>query len=188
VKAGQWLTPDNCVLNGKRLGVVGCGPIGREMLRLAQAIGMPTQAWTFHPSKERSGELGVPLVDLDTLLATSDVVSIHIKLTKESRHLLGSREIGLMKPGSLLINTARGAVVDSSALVSALNRGHLAGAGLDVFDQEPLLPDDPLLRCEHVVLTPHTADQNTEGRDLLNGGAVDNILAYLNGQPQNVVA
>lgn len=188
VKAGEWLTPNNYVLNGKTLGVIGCGAIGREMLRLGQAIGMQTQAWTFHPSDDRSRELGVPFVELDTLLATSDVVSIHIKLTKESRHLVAAREIGLMKPNSLLINTARGAVVDHSALVEALNSGHLAGAALDVFYSEPLPSDDPIRNCEHVILTPHTADQNTEGRDLLNSGAVDNILAYLNGQPQNVVA
>jgi D-3-phosphoglycerate dehydrogenase len=176
VKAGNWLTPDNFVLNGKTLGVIGAG-----------AIGMKTQAWTFNPTDDRSRELGVALVDLDTLLATSDVVSIHVKLTKESRHLVGARELGLMKPNSLLINTARGPVVDSASLVEALNSGHLAGAGIDVFDQEPLEPNDPLLSCEHVVLTPHTADQNTEGRDLLNSGAVDNILAYLDGKPQNVV-
>ena len=187
VKAGQWLTPDNFVLKGKTLGVIGTGAIGREMLRLGQAVGMKTQAWTFHPSADRSRDLGVPFTDLDTLLATSDVVSIHVKLTTESRHLVGAREIGLMKPTSLLVNTARGPIVDSAALVAALNGGHLAGAALDVFDQEPLPVDDPLLNCEHVVLTPHTADQNVEGRDLLNAGAVDNILAYLDGKPQNVV-
>lgn len=187
VKSGEWLTPDNFVLNGRTLGVIGAGAIGREMLRLGQAIGMQAQAWTFHPTEDREQELGVPFVDLDTLLATSDVVSIHVKLTKESRHLVGSREIGLMKPGSLLINTARGAVVDSSALVEALDAGHLAGAALDVFAQEPVAAGDPLLACEHVVLTPHTADQNPEGRDLLNSGAVDNILAYLDGKPLNVV-
>ncbi|MBP87291.1 MAG: hypothetical protein CMJ64_11310 [Planctomycetaceae bacterium] len=187
VKAGEWLTPDNYVLNGRTLGVIGAGAIGREMLRLGGAIGMKTQVWTFNATEERSRELGAPFVDLDTLLATSNVISIHVKLTEQSRHLVGPHELGLMKPGSFLVNTARGAVVDNTALVAALNSGHLAGAALDVFAKEPLPADDPICDCEHVILTPHTADQNTEGRDLLNSGAIDNILAYLDGKPRNVV-
>lgn len=187
IKAGRWRIPDNLSLRGKLLGVIGAGAIGREMIRLARAIGMRAQAWTFQPSDTRADELGVPFVDLDQLLVTSDVISIHIKLTDRSRGLISTREFQLMKPGALLINSARGAIVDTNALVAALNAGKLAGAGLDVFDVEPLPLDHPLRCCEHVVLTPHSADQNPEGRELLNTGAVDNVLAYLNGHPQNVV-
>ncbi len=93
-----------------------------------------------------------------------------------------------MKPGAILVNTARGAVVDSRALVAALKAGQLAGAGIDVYETEPLPPDDPLLTCEQVVLTPHNADQTPEGMELLNSGAVDNVIAFLEGQPQNRVA
>src|SRR4029077_20084492 len=97
------------------------------------------------------------------------------------------REIGLMKSGAPLVNTARGPIVDNSALAGALNSGHLAGAGLDVFDVEPIPPEDPLLSCAHVVLTPHNADQTPEGMDILNGGVVDNVIAFLEGRPQNRV-
>lgn len=187
LRSGIWKTPDNIVLRGKTLGIVGAGPIGAQTGRLAQAIGMKVQAWTFHPTQERARQLGFPFVELDDLLRTSDVVSLHVKLTDQTRGLIGAREIGLMKSGALLINTARGAVVDTAALVRALNAGHLGGAGLDVFDMEPLHPDHPLLACAQVVLTPHVADQNPEGMEILNKGAVDNVLAYLDGTPGNRV-
>jgi D-3-phosphoglycerate dehydrogenase len=115
------------------------------------------------------------------------VISIHVKLTDRTRGLIGAREIGLMKPGTLLVNTARGEVVDTAALVAALHSGHLAGAGIDVFDVEPLPPDYPLLACDQVVLTPHNADQTPEGMDILNAGVVDNVIAFLEGNPQNRV-
>lgn len=187
LKAGRWNSMDNIYLRGRTLGVIGTGAIGGETLKLARAIGMNVQAWTFHPTAARAAMLDVAYVELDELLATSDVVSLHVKLTAASRHLIGAKELAAMKPGSLLINTARGAVVDTDALVASLRDGHLAGAALDVFDQEPLAADHPLLHCQQVVLTPHSADQNPTGRDLLNSGAVDNILAFLAGNPQNVV-
>ena len=187
LKAGCWASPDNIVLAGKMLGVIGTGSIGREMIRLGRAVGMQVQAWTYNPSPERAHELDVEFVEFSELLRTSDVVSVHVKLTEQSRHLIGRRELSSMRSGSLLVNTARGAVIDTSALVAALGSGQLAGAGLDVFDPEPLPADHPILSCEQVVLTPHTADQNPEGRDILNGGAVDNVIAFLNGTPENVV-
>ena len=188
LKAGRWSGMDNIYLRGKTLGVIGTGAIGGETLKLARAIGMNVQAWTFHPTAARAEELDVAYVKLEDLLATSDVVSLHVKLTDESRHLIGRRELAAMKPGTLLINTARGPVVDTNALVAALQDGHLAGAAVDVFDQEPITADHPLLQCPQVVLTPHSADQNPTGRDLLNSGAVENVLAFLSGKPQNVVS
>ena len=101
--------------------------------------------------------------------------------------MLGNREFGLMKPGALFVNGGRGELVETAALVDALNSGHLAGAGLDVFDTEPLPPDHPILSCEQVVLTPHMADQTPEGVELLNEGAVNNVLAFLDGRPLNEV-
>jgi phosphoglycerate dehydrogenase-like enzyme len=187
MKQGGWNVPFNTYLRGKLLGVIGTGSIGAETLRLAQAIGMRTQAWTFHPTPERARELNTTFVNLDELLRSSDVVSVHVKLTDKTRGMLGRREIGLLKPGALFINTARGAVVDNAALAQALKSGKLAGAGIDVFEVEPTPPDHPLLGCPNVVLTPHVADQNVEGMDILNKGAVDNVIAFLEGRTQHRV-
>jgi D-3-phosphoglycerate dehydrogenase len=187
VKKGGWKVGFNRYLRGKTLGVVGAGPIGAEMIRLGRAVGMQVQAWTFHPTRERSEQFGVKFIALDELLQTSDVVSIHVKLTEQTRGLIGRRELGLMRSSAFLVNTARGAVVDNAALAEALNSGRLAGAGIDVFDVEPAPPDHPLLRCEQVVLTPHVADQNAGGMEILNRGAVDNVVAFLEGRPQHRV-
>ena len=187
LKSGRWTRTDNIYLQGKTLGVVGTGNIGSELAKLATAIGMEVVAWTFHPSDERAQRLGVRYVELDELLATADVVSLNVALTDQTRGMIGERHLGLMKPGALLVNGARGALVQKEALVDALHSGHLAGAGLDVFDVEPLPPDDPILSCEQVVLTSHTADQTPEGMDALNKGAVDNVISFLEGRPLDIV-
>ncbi|MCS6852671.1 MAG: hydroxyacid dehydrogenase [Gemmataceae bacterium] len=187
LKQGRWTGLENVTIGGRLLGLLGAGPIAGEMARLARGVGMRVQAWTFHPSPERAARLGLEFVGFEELLRTSDVVSIHLPLTEQSRGLIGARELGMMKRGALLVNTARGAIVDTAALVAALDSGHLEGAGIDVYEQEPLPPDYPLLRCRHVVLTPHNADQTPEGRELLNVGAVENVLAFLRGQPINRV-
>jgi D-3-phosphoglycerate dehydrogenase len=187
LRKGIWKTRDSVFLRGKTLGILGMGPIGHATARLAQAIGMNVQAWTFHPTDERARQLGITFVPLEQLLATSDVVSIHVKLTDQTRGMIGARALASMKRGALLVNTARGAVVDSAALLDALTSGHLGGAGIDVYDIEPLPADHPLLACEQVVLTPHVADQNPEGFEILNRGAVDNVLAFLDGTPINRV-
>jgi phosphoglycerate dehydrogenase-like enzyme len=187
LKAGRWVQKFDTTLYGKTLGVIGTGNIGSAMIRLAKGIGMDVIAWSYHPNEEKAEQLGFRYVDRDELLKTSDAISLHVKLTDDSRGLIGSRELSLMKPGCLLVNTARGALVETDALVEAIQSGHLGGAGLDVFDIEPLPADHPILDCEQVVLTPHSADQTPEGVDLLNGGAVDNAIAFLKGQPQNDV-
>lgn len=187
MKAGGWPRMDNVYLQGKTLGIVGTGHIGAEMARLGRAIGMDVIAWTYNPSEARAEALGVRFVSLDELLQTSDVVSLHVRLTEESHHLIGTRELGLMKQEALLINVARGGVIDTEALIDALNSGHLGGAAIDVYDEEPLPTNHPLLECEQVILTPHCADMTPEGVELLNEGAVDNIIAFLEGTPQNVV-
>ena len=188
MRDGRWERMDTVYLNGKTLGVIGAGDIGGAVARLGRALGMDVVAWTPHPSPERAERLGVRFLALDELLALADAVSIHVKLTDQTRGLIGARELARMRPGALLVNTARGPVVDAAALKAALDSGHLGGAGLDVFAEEPLPAADPLLACEQVVLTPHCADTTPEGVDLLNGGAVDNILAFLRGEPRNVVS
>ena len=187
LKAGRWTRMENVLLRGKTLGIVGAGNIGGEVARLGRAVGMKVIAWTFHPSAERAEALGVQFVQLDELLQRSDVISLHVMLTEETRGMIGKRELALMKQGALLINCARGAVVDTEALVEALRSGHLGGAALDVYDVEPLPPDHPILTCDQVILTPHNADQTPEGIELLNEGVVDNVIAFLEGRPQNVV-
>jgi phosphoglycerate dehydrogenase-like enzyme len=188
MKAGRWTRMMNIGLQGKVLGIVGTGHIGAEMARLGKAIGMEVIAWTFNPSDARGRELGVRFVELEELLRAADVVSLHVKLTEETHHLIGAKELGSMKDEALLLNGARGDVVDMEALVEALDGDGLGGAGLDVFPEEPLPEGHPILGCEQVVLTPHAADQTAEGVELLNEGAVDNIIAYLEGKPQNNVA
>ncbi len=187
-KAGRWNRIDNIFLRNKILGIVGTGNTGSEMIKLGQAIGMDVIAWTFHPSQEKADRLGIQYVSFEQLLQTADVISLHVKLTDESRHLIDKQELELMKQGALLINCARGEVVQTDALVEALNAGRLSGAGIDVYDQEPPPSDYPLLTCKQVILTPHCADMTPEGVDLLNQGAVNNIIAYLEGHPENIVS
>ena len=149
---------------------------------------MKVVAWSFHPDPAKAQRLGFEYVERDEVFRRADVVSLHVKLTDDSRHLVAAGELELMRPGALLVNTARGAVVDTAALVAALDSGHLGGAALDVFETEPLETDHPLTRCDHVVLTPHCADQTPEGNDLLNQGCVENTIAFLEGAPRNIVS
>ena len=187
LKAGRWTLMQNLTLQGKTLGIVGTGNVGREVARIANALGMRCIAWTFNPSPQRAQQLGVQFVPLDQLLQESDVVSLHVRLSPDSRRIIGRRELALMKPNAILVNAGRGELVDTDALVQALHDGNLAGAALDVFDQEPIPPDHPILACDQVVLTPHIADQTPEGVELLNEGAVSNVIAFLQGRPENVV-
>ncbi|HCK12378.1 MAG: 3-phosphoglycerate dehydrogenase [Gemmatimonadetes bacterium] len=187
MRKGGWPRKDNLVLQGKTLGILGTGAIGAEMARLGNAIGMEVVAWTYNPSEQRARELGVTFKSLDEVLTESDVVSVHVKLTEDSTHLIGADEFSKMKAGSIFLNGARGAVADTAALVEALDSGHLMGAGVDVFEEEPTPADHPLFTCDQAIVTPHCADMTPEGVDLLNGGAVDNVIAYLEGNPQNRV-
>ena len=187
LKAGRWVNVDGMYLHGKTLGIVGTGSIGKLTAEKGRALGMRVIAWTFHPDAEWAAKHGVEYVDYEELLRTSDVVSLHLKLTRESKGMLGREQIAAMKRGALVVNVGRGPLLDSTALVDALNEGRLGGAGLDVFDAEPLPPDAAILRCDNVVLTPHVADVTPEGMEMLNQGAVENVLAYLNGSPMNVV-
>lgn len=187
MKNGNWPRLDNAMLQGKTLGIIGTGNTGAEMARLARAIGMEVIAWTFHPSVERGEQLGVRFVEWDALLETADVISLHVALTEDTEGLIGKAELAKMKKGVLLLNGARGAIVDTDALADALNRGQVGGAGIDVFEEEPAPSDHPLFACDQVVLTPHCADMTPEGVDLLNSGAVENVIAFLEGRTQNAV-
>ena len=167
-------------LAGKTLGLVGCGRIGRRVAEIARAFRMSVQA--FDPLLSSAPDGIVLCPDLPALLATSDVVSLHVPLLPETRHLLNARTLALMKPGALLINAARGAVVDAAALHEALRTGRVAGAGLDVWDPEPPAPDHPLLLLDNVVAAPHIAAYTTEGRGRSHGAAVQQALMVMRGE------
>jgi phosphoglycerate dehydrogenase-like enzyme len=182
LKRGEWPTPLTPVLHGKTLGLVGLGRIARHVAGLGLAFGMRVLAWSRHLTDEAAKTAGVERRELDDLLATSDVVSIHVPLAQSSRDLIDARRLALMKPSAYLVNTARGPIVTESALVAALEQRRIAGAGLDVFDQEPLPKDHPLTKLDNVVLVPHIGWPTDHGYERFAASAADALLAYLDGR------
>jgi phosphoglycerate dehydrogenase-like enzyme len=183
VRAGTWPRGQGIELRGKTLGIVGLGAIGRRFAELGRAIGMRVIAWTMHPDSS----FGIELVEFDHLLRTSDVISIHVRLSPQTVGLIGTREFALMKRTALLVNTARGAIVDEAALVEALSTNRIAGAALDVFTTEPFPPGHPLTNLPNVVLTPHSAGITPEALEAGLQMAIENVRSFLAGEPANVV-
>jgi D-3-phosphoglycerate dehydrogenase len=172
---------------GKTLGVFGTGTIGARVVTLAKALGMEVLAWSARGDEGRIKSLGAQPAAKDEILKQSDFVSLHLRLTPETRGFLTRRELALMKKTSILINTGRGALVERDALLEALTQNRIAAAGLDVFHEEPLKPDDPVLALPNVVLSPHNAGQTPE---VIRDGllrAVTNLENFLNGRPTDVV-
>lgn len=170
---------------GRSLGVIGCGRIGRRVAQIC-AAGLKMQVMTYDPYcaewAEHAG-LGIEKVrNLDELLVRADFVTLHPSLTTETYHLIGERELRLMKPGAYLVNTSRGPVVDELALARVLSEGHLAGAALDVFDPEPPAADNPLLRLTNVVITPHISSFTDLGYQKMSDGVVDQLLQIFRGE------
>jgi phosphoglycerate dehydrogenase-like enzyme len=182
VKRGDWQTPLTQVLHGKVLGIIGLGHVGRHVAKIANALEMQVLAWGPRLTEAIAASAGVARRELDDLLRESDVVSIHATLAPESRGLLNARRLALMKPTAYLINTARGPIVDETALVSALSESRIAGAGLDVFDQEPLPAGHPLTTLPNVVLTPHIGWPTDEAYAGFAESAADVLLAYMEGR------
>jgi D-3-phosphoglycerate dehydrogenase len=182
-RRGEWPRGQSVELHGKTCGVIGLGAIGCQFARIALGIGMRVIAWTMHPRLEP----GVELVELDDLYRASDVVSIHLRLSPATESFIGPRQFALMKPTAILINTARGAIIDEAALIDALSAGRIAGAGLDVFSAEPLPPAHPLAKLPNVVITPHCAGVTPEALEAGLRMAVDNIWEFLAGRPAHVV-
>jgi D-3-phosphoglycerate dehydrogenase len=168
---------------GLRLGVVGLGRIGGRVAKVAQALGMDVAGYDPFISPENAARIDIQfLASLETLLPTADVVSLHLPTTDVTHHLMNAERFGLMKPGSFLVNTARGSLVDEAALLAALESGHLAGAGLDVFDPEPPSPDNPLLHRDDVIATPHIAGVTLASKDRLWREAIAQALQVLSGE------
>jgi phosphoglycerate dehydrogenase-like enzyme len=191
IRAGRWQTTLGVGMHGKTLGVIGLGNLGRQMASYGTVLGMKVLAWSQNLSNEAAAASGAQRVGLDVLLAESDVISIHLKLSDRTRGLLGARELALMKPTAYLVNTARGPIVDETALVEALAGRRIGGAALDVFDQEPMSSDHPLLALENVVLAPHVGYVTVENYQLIYGGALEDIAAFLDGKvvrPLNTLA
>jgi len=191
VRSGKWSrNPDFSLcdvsmveLAGLTMGIIGYGAIGRAVAGIAQAFGMKVIVFTRTP-----GEIGqVAYVDLDTVFAQSDVLSLHCPLTPETKGLVSRKRLELMKESALLINTSRGPVVDEAALADALNRGAIAGAGVDVLSLEPPPADNPLLSAANCIITPHVAWATLAARGRLLDTVVGNVKAWMNGQPVNVV-
>lgn len=179
-----WLTPQ-MELEGKTLGIVGFGRIGQAVGKLAKAFGMHVLA--YNRSQCDEGRAIADYVDLDTLFRESDFISLHCPQTAETVNLINRDTIAQMKDGAMLINTARGGLVDETALVEALESGKLRGAAVDVVSQEPMKADNPLLATRKCIITPHIAWAPVESRQRLLDCVVENIRAFLNGNPQNVV-
>jgi D-3-phosphoglycerate dehydrogenase len=178
VRAGHWSPLEGVQLNGKMLGIIGLGGIGGEVARIARGIGMEVIAWNRTPRPDA----GVALVDLDTLLSRADVVSLNLALNDETRGVIDAARIACMKPGVILINTARGALINEAALIEGLKSGQIGRAGLDVFHAEPLAKDHPLAQMDNVTLSSHAAFRTLEASMTLMRRAID-IVRKIVGTP-----
>ena len=172
-------------LNGKTLGIVGYGNIGRQVIKVGQALDMKILCYTRTP---RPDQENLSFVSLETLLKESDYVSLHCPLNDKTRHIINEETLALMKPSAFLINTSRGALIDEPALISALQAGKIAGAGLDVQETEPPAADNPLYTLDNVIITPHMGWKGLETRQRLVGVVADDIRGFFEGKPVNVVS
>ncbi|MBL8381866.1 MAG: D-2-hydroxyacid dehydrogenase family protein [Burkholderiales bacterium] len=183
VRAGGWQTGVGVDLHGKTLGILGLGYIGERVARVARAFGMRVLAHSQNLTAERAAQAGAELVPKDRLLAESDVVTIHLKLSERTRHMVGARELALMRPGTFLINTSRGPLVDEAAVIDALASGRLGGYGVDAYDVEPLPAGHPFRTLPNVVATPHIGYVTERAYRLFFTQTVENIRAWLDGRP-----
>jgi phosphoglycerate dehydrogenase-like enzyme len=182
LRQGRWPRAMVPQLRGKVLGLIGTGAIGREVAQLGRAIGMRVIAWTFHPVGETAEWVG-----LDDVFRQSDVVSAHVRQSPDTSGFIRREQFEMMKADAIFINTARGSIVNEADLIDALQTNRIAGAGLDVFEHEPLRPDSPLHSLPNVVLTPHAAGMTPETTEAGLALAIDNVFAFLAGRPTNIV-
>lgn len=187
MRQGRWQTRIAEGLAGRTLGIMGLGRIGTIIAGYGKVFGMEVIAWGPTLDTERAAASGVEYVAFDELFARADVLSIHVLLSELSRGLVRARELGLMRPSSFLVNTARGAIVEETALVAALKEGVIAGAALDVYEQEPLPADSPLLALDNVLLTPHLGYNTGATLQQFYEASVQNLRAWVAGAPTNVI-
>jgi len=183
MRRGGWQTTIGGDLEGATLGLVGLGRLGKRMVPVAKAFGMEVLAWSQNLDPSAAREAGAEPVEKDALFERADVVSVHYKLSERSRGLIAAADLALMKPSAYLVNTSRGPIVDTDALLDALERGTIAGAGLDVYDTEPLPVDHPLRSAPRTILTPHLGYVTEDTYAVFFNDAVEDVLAYLAGTP-----
>lgn len=188
MRSGGWQSQVGVDLRGRTMGLMGLGQVGSRVARVAAAFDMRVLAWSQNLSAEKAAAAGATLVDKRTLLTESDFLSLHLKLSARTHHIVGAAELQAMRRGAFLINTSRGPLVDEAALVEALERGRIAGAGLDAFEVEPLPPQHPLRRLPNVVATPHIGYVTEASYALFFEQIVDNIHAWQQGRPVRVLA
>ena len=183
MRDGAWQTTTGITLSGKTLGLLGLGRVGKRMAEYARVFGMEVIAWSQNLTADAAAAVGVRRVEKATLFEESDVVSIHVVLSERTRGLVGERELALMKPHAYLLNTSRGPIVDEVAMIAALSAGRIAGAGLDVYDVEPLPPDHPLRLLPNVTLSPHLGYVTREMLSAFYSDTVEAVAAWLDGTP-----
>src|SRR5262245_52600311 len=188
MRTGGWMTTVGVALDGKTLGILGLGRLGSIVARYGAAFGMRLIAWSENLSAERAAECGAELVTKDELFSTADVVTLHLVLSRRTRGLIGAHELGLMKPTAYFVNTSRGPIVEETALLQALESGRIAGAGIDVYDREPLPSDHPLRRAPNTVLTPHLGYVTEDTYRVFYEQTVENVEAWLASEPVRVIA
>jgi phosphoglycerate dehydrogenase-like enzyme len=188
LRAGTWQSTVGFELAGRTLGIVGLGKIGRKIAAYGQSIGMDVLAWSQNLTEDAATEAGVRKVTKDELFRNADVATLHLRLSSRSEGIVGEKELRLLGPEGILVNTARGPLVDQDALVRALAEGWIRGAALDVFDQEPLPPGHPLLATPNTVLSPHLGYVTRESYRQFYGGALEDVRAWLAGSPIRTIA
>lgn len=187
-KKGMWDKSNRSIeLKEKTIGLIGMGGIGQRMSEYCKALGMNVIGWTFNPTEERSKKLGVPFVNLEEVFTKSDFISLHLPYTDMTKGIIGKNQFSLLKPDAILINTARAELIDRTSLINSLLQKRLAGAGLDVFDNEPIPKNDPLLKMDNVIISPHVGYNTPESIENMMKISIDNITNYIKGNLQNVV-
>ena len=186
MREGYWQSTIGLSLGGRTLGLLGLGNIGRRMAEYARVFGMRVVAWSQNLTDEAAAAVGVERVAKDELFRRAEILSIHVRLSERTRHLVTGRELTLMQRGSYLINTSRGPIVVEADLVEALRTGHLAGAGLDVFDEEPPPADHPFRTMDNVTMTPHLGYVTRDTLRAFYADTVEAVVAFVNGEPIRV--
>ncbi|MCH8061027.1 MAG: D-2-hydroxyacid dehydrogenase family protein [Chloroflexi bacterium] len=186
-KSGSWQETVGIGLDGKTIGILGLGRIGSETAEVARAFHMNLIAWSQNLTPERAEECGARLVGKEQLFSEADIITIHLQLSDRTRGLIGAADLARMKPTAFIVNTSRGPIIDEPALIDVLQRKAIAGAGVDVFEPEPLPRDHPILKLDNVVITPHLGYVTEETYEKFYGETIDNVRSFMEGEPARVI-